>query len=163
VTPASKPVPVFAENSGLCRYIDPGEYRGKRVLWGAFMPNPGETYLSINSLEVEEKREICNYYAEAFQKGIGPVAVCMHSVKHYNELAKKASCTVIHSNSQWMFTEPSGVSSPAYRHRPISKRPSYLFESWSHSGVEFIRALSDLQLRHLARRLAKKKAEILQS
>jgi hypothetical protein len=162
VAPTSKQEPAFAAESSLCRYIHSDEYNiGRRVKWGAFLPNPGETYLSVNSLEVEEKGEICNYYAEAFQQGNGPVAVSTHSVKQHNELARKASCQVIYSNSQWIFTEPSGTSSPAYRHRPISKRPSYPFESWSHSGVEFIRALSDIQLRHLARRLAKKKAEIL--
>jgi hypothetical protein len=155
--------PVFAMESGLCRYIDPNEYNiGKRVSWGAFLPNPGDTHLSVNSLEVEKMREICGYYADAFQKGIGPVAVCTHSVKEYNELARKAPCPIIHSNGQWMFTEPMGTVSPAYRHRPTSRTPNYPFESWSHSGVEFIRALSDLQLRHLARRLAKKKAKVLQ-
>jgi hypothetical protein len=163
VAPTARPYPVFAIESGLCRYIDPGECNGKRVKWGAFLPNPGETHLSVNSLEVEEKPQICSYYADAFQKGIGPVTVSTHSVKQYNELARKASCPLIHSSGQWMFTEPTGTASPAYRHRPVSKRPGYPFESWSHSGVEFIRALSDLQARYLARRLAKKKAEILQA
>jgi hypothetical protein len=130
------------------------------VKWAAFLPNPGELYLSVNSLEAEEKTKICNYYADAFQNSVGPVAVCTHSVKQYNELATKASCPIAHVSGRWMFTEPAGISSPAYKHRPTSKHSDHPFESWSHSGVEFIRALSDVQLRRLARRLAKKKAEI---
>jgi len=160
---ALKAVPTFGPLTLLCRHVDCDGGRRRRASYADFLPNPGDDHLSVNSLEVEAKASVAEYYAAAFQRDARPVGICTHSVREYNEVAKKAQCPIrsVGTPTTWEFDDTNGKSAAAYRHRPVSWNANYPFESRSHCGVEFVRALSDLKLRFLARRLAKKKIEHL--
>ena len=156
---APKPKPTFPAKSRLCRYIDRDEQHGKRASLGAFMPNPGDDNLSVNSFELETQAEICAYYAAAFQGGRSKVAICTHTVLEYNDSGKKALCWIEYSKaaSSWQFSEMNGSKGDAYRHRPVKRTNEFPYESWSHCGAEFVRVLADVKLRQFARRMAKRK------
>ena len=153
--------PTFAERERLARYIAKIErMSGHRPAATAFLSNlsanPNERHLSVNSMEVESVRQIAAYYRLALQADDDRVAVCIHSVAHYNEAGRDAGATISydHSASQWQFGGPKGVEA-AYRHRPGS-RSSRPPDTPSHCGVEFVRALDELNQRRFSRRLAMK-------
>ena len=154
--------PTFAADASLARFIDADQRTGKRPAVAAFIPNPDETYLSVNSIEVEPKDVIADYYREAFQDGQDQVAICTHKIREYTNVAKWASCQILlnATSGQWEFDDSDGKRAPAYRYRPVKPSQNFPFRSVSHCGVEFVRALSDLKIRHIARRLAKRKAEL---
>jgi hypothetical protein len=110
-----------------------------------------------------EKRKDSNF--RCYRTGLwnDKVAICIHTVRDYSESGKKAGCAITfnQTDSCWKFVEPDGAMAVAYRHRPVRKTREFPHESWSHCGVEFIRALSDLKLRQFARRLAKKKIRFI--
>ena len=157
--------PTFPAKAQLLRHVDRDERHGKRASLGAFMPNPGDNHLSVNSLELETRAQIAKYYADVFGNEDGRVAVCMHAVLEYNDSGKKAGCWIAFNRAEsiWEFPEISGQTAAAYRHRPVKRRPEFPFASASHCGVEFVRALADLKLRQFARRMAKRKITFLAS
>jgi hypothetical protein len=155
----AKPTPKFPADSRLLRYIDRDERHGKRASHGAFMPNPGEDHLSVNSLELESAEQIAEYYGDALGSEDGKVAIVTHTVREYNDSGKKAGCWIefYKADSTWVFPEISGQQAVAYRHRPVKRSEEYPYTSWSHCGVEFVRALADVKVRQFARRMAKRK------
>jgi hypothetical protein len=123
------------------------------------MPNPEHDHLSVNALELESRDQIAQYYTDVFGSEEEKVAVCIHRVLEYNDSGKKAGCWVEwnRANSTWEFPETNGTRGMAYRHRPVKRTENFPHVSWSHCGVEFVRALADLKLRQFARRMAKRK------
>jgi hypothetical protein len=118
--------------------------------------NSKNAHLSVNATECEPIGQIASYFRAAFQEGKGEVAVCLHKVHRYVDSGRKAGATIRDTKSepQWVFPE-DGSESPAFRHRPVPAR-KMLTASPSHCGVEFVRALSDVQQRNFARLMAKK-------
>jgi hypothetical protein len=161
----AKPKPAFPAHSHLFRYIYPDEKHGKRASPGAFMPNPGDDHLSVNALELESPEEIAKYYADVFGSEDGSVSVCIHTIFEYNDSGKKANCWIQfnRTNSTWEFLDSTGQQAAAYRHRPVLRSSSFLYSSWSHCGVEFVRVLADVKLRQFARRMVKRKVTIIQT
>ena len=142
--------PTFASNSELARWVDEVNLgRGGRVSSAAFLPSIGETYLSVNSVELESIQKIATYYKDHFQGGAGKVAVSCLKVMDYNEAAKGAGVNLSFDKTgrKWIFTH-GGVSEEAYRHRPTYRL------SDSHCGVETIRGMSGDAPNRFARRLA---------
>ena len=163
----ARATPTFAAKSSLCRYIDRDQRRGRfkdRADHGAFMLNPEEDHLSVNSLEVEPEQQIAEYYASVWGHEDRKVPICVHTIFEYNDSGKKAGCSIWFNqlDSRWQFAETNGTPAAAYRHRPVFRKPDFPYESRSHCGVEFVRALSDLKQRQFARRLAKRKIRIVQ-
>ena len=99
---------------------------------------------------------IASYFREAFQEGKSEVTVCLHKVHKYVDNGRKAGATIRDTKGepQWLFPE-DGSESSAFKHRPVPAR-KMLAASPSHCGVEFVRALSDVQQRNFARLMAKK-------
>jgi len=144
------PAPSFAARYELARYVPPG-YRRRvgRISSAAFLRNPGDTYLSVNSLEVESLSGIAKHYKSIFQQGQGSVAVACRKIMVYNRAALAAGVFVTRDfqSKIWLFLH-HGSNLPAYRHRP-----SHL--SKSHCGVEFtISFAEELAEKKFARRLA---------
>jgi len=127
------------------------------------MPNPGDDHLSVNALELESREQIAEYYADVFGSEDGKVAVCINTIFEYNDSGKKAGCWIEfnRANSTWEFPETNGSRGVAYRHRPVLRTEQFPYASWSHCGVEFVRALAELKLRQFARRMAKRKITLL--
>jgi|SRR3989344_1240332 len=142
--------PTFSPKSELARYVDPDEIKsGGRVSSGAFMPSPVDTYLSVNSLELEKVQEIARYYRQTRQGGTGNVAVACCKVVDYNNAANFAGLSVQKNSvsGRWEFNGAIGVLE-AYKYR-------WTHLSNSHCGVEFINAqLDELRIKKIARRLA---------
>ena len=111
--------PTFREKSELTRYIDDAQrLRDRRPAQGAFQRNPGESHLSVNSLEVESFDEIVRYYQIEIQNDDLPVAVCVHKVAQYNSAGRKAGALITKTDDVWEFAADENLK-PAYRHRPI--------------------------------------------
>ncbi len=129
--------PSFSAKMMLARYVHPQFKKGERLSSAAFLPNPGENHLSVNSLEVESLPTIAEHYRRDLQKDDQKVAIACRKVYAYNKGASVAGVSVIRDKAigKWMFLY-EGVPTPAYKLRatPISS---------SHSGVEFIRAFHD--------------------
>jgi hypothetical protein len=134
----SKPVlpiikPLFKANSELARYV-PSHYlmKGGRVSSAAFLRNPGEDYLSVNSVEIESLPQIAEHYRRDLQKDDKKVALASVKILTYNQGALKAGISVFKNNQLWVFSSQQSLS------------PAYLFRkthlSASHCGIEFIRA-----------------------
>jgi hypothetical protein len=155
--------PSFGERTELTRFIDSDERcSGNRAAASAFLFSPEDfrdpsAHLSVNSLEVETIGEIANYYRSVFQDGDGEVAMCIHKVHRYIDGGRHAGVQVTQSaDFQWVFLE-QGRPSAAFKHRPIPPvRPKSRPPSPSHSGVEFLRSLDDVQQRKFARRMAQR-------
>ncbi len=134
----------------MARYVSPVYRRsGGRISSAAFLRNPGDTYLSVNSLEVESLPEIAKYYKATFQQSKGSVAVACRKIMVYNRAALVAGVLVTRDfqSKIWQFLY-QGSNLPAYRHRP-----SHL--SKSHCGVEFTISFGEeLAEKKFARRLA---------
>ena len=150
-TPA-RLIPSFKANKELARYVDPDELKkGGRVSSGAFLPNPGDTYLSVNSTEVESLHDIRAYYRTTLHKSVGPVIAARRKISDYNNAGNFVgiSITFSNSNNAWEYGTSQGAK-PAYKHRqtPIS---------YSHCGVEYINDnLHQLVVKRISRRLAGK-------
>lgn len=141
--------PTFGGKTELARWVDEVNLgRGGRVSSAAFLPADGESYLSVNALEVESLATIAEFYKRHFQDGFGKVAISCLKITEYNAASKKAGVDVNYNKTQgrWLF-EYNGASEDAYRHR--SNRLSS-----SHCGVETIRAMSGDAPNRFARRLA---------
>jgi len=147
-----RPIPSFKAKSELARYVDPDELmKGGRVSSGAFLPNPGDPYLSVNSTEVESLHHIRAYYRTSLHKGVGPVIAACRKISDYNNAGNFAgiSITFNNSNNAWEYSTSQGPK-PAYKHRrtPVS---------YSHCGVEYINDnLHQLVVKKISRQLAGK-------
>ena len=151
----TRKTPTFKLNRELARYVDIDELQGGRVSSSAFIPNPGEDYLSVNSIEVESLNDIATYYCNVFKNGIGAVAIACRKVSEYNEAAKKSDVRIIFSRAEckWKCNLNDNYHD-AYKHRPTEK-------SYSHSGVEYLgNTLNYLTIKKIARRLSGNKPHI---
>lgn len=146
------------------RYIDPDERRGDRhATMSAFLPsevdlrNPQNVHLSVNSTEVETIPEISDYFRTTQQNGHGEVALYVNKVQRFVDCGRKAGVQIVSQVDEphWTFI---GVNGPegAFRHRPVQAQKTGRPGSPSHCGIEFIRAMNELQQRRFARELAKK-------
>ena len=150
--------PTFSEKSELTHHIDEAQrHSGNRAAPAAFQRNPGEAYLSVNSLEVEKLEDIARYYQAEIQMDDLPVAICSHKVAEYNDAGRKAGALIVRNNAgnAWEYVVNGGVR-PAYKHRPVPPHGVRL-PSPSHCGVEFLETLSELAERQFARLMAKKR------
>ena len=149
--------PKFQTKSQLIRYVDEDQRLPKNSpADDVFIASPGDSHLSVNSLEIENQPTIASRYRQKFQGGAGEVAICVHKIYEYNASAHGTAGQVSYSRSggHWEFRDMSNDLKPAYLHRPA-------IVGDSHCGVEFVRALSDLESIKVARRLAKKKFRVI--
>jgi len=141
--------PSFSAQSTLARFVHPHFKKGERLSSAAFLPNPGEDHLSVNSLEVESLPTIAEHYRRDLQKDEQKVAIACRKVYAYNKGASVAGISVIRNQAigKWMFLH-EGAPTPAYKLRATPL-------SMSHSGVEFIRAFHDeISKKRFSRRMA---------
>jgi len=153
------PRPTFVGRYELARYIDPIERDGTHASWTAFLLTEQdlrsqEPHLSVNSLEVETLEAIADYYRQTIAAGQEDISVCTHKVQRYVECGRSSGAVIVSDPADsWIFTTAGGDRAPAFKHREVRVRGGS--SSLSHCGVEFIRALSEVQQRQLARRLAR--------
>jgi hypothetical protein len=153
----------FTDRTELVRYIDVDQrLKGNRPAPVAFLANPDESYLSINSLAIESMKAIATYYAVALQSGPGPVAAAKHKLATYNDAARNGGVALRYEGGSagWVFVDADDTTKPAYRHRPVSStgdRPA----SPSHCGFECVRVLDELNAHKVARRLAQAKFHLI--
>lgn len=147
--------PSFAENSELARYVSEDDVKkGNRVSSAAFIPNPGDSYLSVNSLELESMEVIASYYRKVFQDGSGKVAIACRKIYEYNSEARRVgiSITFNEEGNTWEYNSNNGREK-AYKHYPVTYPKDK--KSYSHCGVEYINnALDELTQKKIATRLA---------
>lgn len=140
--------PTFGAKTKLARYIDPDFRRPqkKHPKRGAYQRKLGETYLSVNSTEVESIKQIAQIYANQFEQGSRRVGIASPTVDKYNAAAKAVGINLIyHSAKQvWEF----GSSKAAYTHRSFKKNKS-------HCGVEYVEIFEDYQDHRFAVRMSK--------
>lgn len=153
----------FLADSQISRFIH-RDYRmlGGRVSSAAFerkltRARLRETYLSVNSLEIDSMSTIVSYYRKTFEDGRGQVALTIHRIKECNMAGQVAGVSVKFDKNQgcWLFEE-SSTKLPAYR---LRKEPN----SDSHSGVEFVNAFgkNTLAEKKFTRKMViKKKANV---
>ena len=145
-------IPTFKESSHLARYIGK-EFRnlGNRPAAGAYQKKEGETYLSVNSTEVETARQIAQFYSDTIEKGPRPIAIASPIVSDYNRAASDSGIMLKFDEQKkyWEFYN-HGAYEPAYRHRPGKNK-----ENKSHCGIEFVRILSDRMDFQFAVRMAR--------
>lgn len=150
--------PTFARQSEMTRYVPVVQrLKGNRPSSVAFKANPGEDYLSVNSLEVETLQSILIYYKKEIRENCEEVAYCRHKVADYNKGAKSARVDISFNriSSCWEYAGPEGQE-PAYKHRPVSPR-AYRLGSRSHCGVEFIKIFDAIAEKRFAKRMARRK------
>lgn len=139
--------PEFDERSQLTRYVHESEkLRSGRIGTGVFAPNPGDKYLSVNSLEIDSIPQIADYYRSTF-KCKSKVNMVNKRVHEFLEAAEKASLPIfVSEDGLCEFDGPRGRS-PAFKHRPTKL-------SQSHCGVEFIsEEIDPMIVKKIARRL----------
>jgi len=115
----------------------------------AFIPNPGESYLSVNSTEIEPLNDIAVAYRGIFKNGKGPVAVVCRKVSDYNSAARNAGIRISFCKVEckWKYYT-SMMIKDAYKYRPTHK-------SYSHCGVEYLGDDTDYSIiKKIARRLS---------
>ena len=158
--------PTFKGKKELARYVDPDETQGNRhAAASAFLPteedlkNTAKAHLSVNSTEVESRKDIARYFRTIRQNGEGKVALYVNQVIKYVGCGRKAGAIIrsCPDGSPWVFDSVAGKKEDAFLHRPVAPvyrtgRPG----SPSHSGIEFIRTMNERQQRKFARCLAKK-------
>jgi hypothetical protein len=148
--------PRFQKSSKLARYVPDRCLSGDakpRVSSVAFHLNPGEEYLSVNSLEIESTQQIAKCYLALFGTSTRGVPLCTHKIAHYLKSAKDVGLIIAAGQSSWEFVA-DGKQRLAFTHDPIQKqstRPA----SPSHCGVRFVRFLDELQQRKFARGMAR--------
>jgi hypothetical protein len=146
---------VFGGGSKFMRYVDNDQrLKRRRAAPVAFIDNPKGTHLSVHSLDLASKTSIAKYYRDTFQDGRGNAAFCIHTVYEYNEASNGTNGSVKFNRklSSWEFIE-NEQSCAAYKHRPEN-------HYHPHCGVEYVRALDELEMMKVARRLATRKYEI---
>lgn len=144
--------PAFRAKTELTRHVDAAQrLPGNRPAPDVFIANPGDSHLSVNSVDLENLPTIVERYRMR-QGGHGEVSVCVHKVLEYNSAAKNTAAHVTYgiSKSIWEFADRDGIARPAYLHRPADVGDS-------HCGVEYVRVLQELEAHRVARRLAKRR------
>ena len=141
--------PTFGAKKILARYVDEANLgKQSRISSSAFMPNPGEQYLSVNSLEIESLGQVADYYRTRISSRPGTVAISCLTIMEYNRACEAGGVTIVFNKSEgrWIF-QRDGATTPTYRFRPthISK---------SHSGVEPVCMMDSLSAGKFARNLA---------
>jgi hypothetical protein len=147
---------MFGGRSRFTRHIDPDQLlQNRRPAPDAFMPNPGDSHLSIHSLGHESKKSIATRYRTERQGSRGAVRVSIHSIYEYNKASKDTPAEVWFSATtrKWEFADKNGPAE-AYKHRPTATCSS-------HCGIEYVRALDMIQMLRVARRLAEKSVETI--
>ena len=151
-----KPKPTFVARSELARYVDPDELKkGGRVSPAAFVPNPSDNHLSVNSLEIETPQDIATYYRNRFQNGNGKVAIACRKISDYNTAASHAGIIIKFNklDGKWEYYT-GGSPKEAYKHR-------HTHVSYSHCGVEFLKGDTVyLTIKEIARRLSGKRPHL---
>ena len=153
--------PVFSDKTELTRYIDEVQrLSDNRPAFGAFLSNPGDTYLSVNYLHIEEINQIVRYYRKELQRDDQEVAICIHKVAKYNDAGRKAGVSISFDRraSRWEYRTSYGTRA-AYKHRPVPSHGNRL-GSPSHCGVEFVEVLDELSARKFARQMAKNRFHV---
>lgn len=143
--------PSFASRMELARRVDEVNLgNGGRVSSAAFLPIEGETYLSVNSVEMESLKQIAEFYRRQFVPGSGKVFISCLKVMDYTDASKKAGVVMKFDKSsvRWMF-EFNANYQEAFR-----LRDNHL--SKSHCGVETIVTMRGNSPNKFARRLAGK-------
>jgi hypothetical protein len=152
--------PEFKAKSELARYVDKDEYmRGGRVTSGAFLPNPGDDHLFVNSLEIESINDIANYFSKVFEEST--IQICTRKISEYRNSTSGTSIHIHYDRREkkWIF-QVNDQLKDAFKHRPRHTPPP---KSISHCGVEFINSsVGYSDLKKIARRLAGKKPHIHQ-
>lgn len=130
--------PKFSAASQLCRYIHP-DYRKKkkRISPAAFRRTGRETYLSVNSTEVETPKQIAAYYSSLKENGKRPVAISAPRIKDYNDSVRPSGINIVFNRNKaiWEYHNTGGAKR-AYGFYPNARSPS-------HSGANFIADLDD--------------------
>ena len=144
-------IPTFRKASKLARYIE-NEFQNlrNRPAVAAYQKKYGETYLSVNSIEVETVRQIAQFYADTIKKGPRPVAIASPTVADYNSAASDVGIMLQFNkqNNCWEFTN-YGTRELAYQHRPRKNN-----ENKSHCGIEYVRIFNDQMDFRFATRMA---------
>ncbi len=157
--------PSFSTKSLLARYVDEvNRLSGNRPAVATFLDpatNDPNDHLSVNSLEVESRKEIADYYRWKFQGDQGRVALCIHQVHEYTDVGKKCGIRISYDrpSAKWQFAAATKWED-AYRHRPVPAHGTPPTGSPSHCGVEFKRALKEHTAGQFARRLSAKKYHV---
>lgn len=142
--------PIFAPHHQIARYIREEERQNNgRAKPTAFMEDADATRdgLSVNAVEVETINQIAAVYAEKFENGKRPVALCVHDVADYNEAADAHGVTVRpHDEWEWSHTTANGEA-PSY---VLNPRP----RNNSHCLVKYSSMLGDREW-YFSRRLAR--------
>lgn len=155
--------PTFSARSSLVRYVsEENRLKDRRPAVAAFLPDPPSAsperdYLSVNSLEIESVKAVATYYRAKWQNNQGKVALTQHNVFEYTDAARKSGLIMNYDSASgdWLFRE-GGKLSPAYKHHPVVGSHLAL-NSKSHSGVEFVRSLTEYAADKFARRMATKR------
>lgn len=151
----SPKIPTFAKSSRLLRHIDPDfRARNGRTSPAAFRLKENETYLSVNSSEVETDKQIAAYYAKQMENGLRPVAISDPKVQDYSNAAAKVGLSVTYDQSKKQWIVPGLSSQPlAYMHEPRLRPPP----SPSHSGIHFLAHCNEHQAFRFSVHMAKRK------
>ena len=141
----------FSLQTTLFRYI-PNIYRRKKggILVEAFVEDRGDP-LSVNLIGIESKRDVARYYASTFEGG-GRSGVKVSSAKlsKYNKAGEKAGVAIrFNSESrEWTYLDNRGRNCIAYSLTNHANSPS-------HSHVQFVRHLSETDVKKFARAMAR--------
>jgi hypothetical protein len=158
--------PSFKAHTELARYISPDERRAnKHAVYTAFLMNDKDNFgerqshLSVNTRELEPIETISEYYQTVFQNGQGEVAICLHRVIKYVDEGRKFGLVIRwrgDNDLAWVFDDYA-VEALAFKYRPVREDKGHgIPASLSHCGVEFLRALTDVQQRSFARRMVRR-------
>lgn len=141
----------FTLQTTFFRYIRK-EYRRKNggVFIDAFVDERGKP-LSVNSLGIESKQDVARYYAKSFEGGRpSRVAVSSAKLSKYNKAGEKAGVIIRHQSAprEWTCLDNGGKTCAAYALTNHEKSPS-------HSHVQFVRYLSEIDAKKFARAMAR--------
>ncbi len=140
----------FALQTTLFRYIRKKyKYSKRHVSLEAFVEARGEP-LSVNLIGAESKRDVARYYANSFEGGRpSSVAVSSAKLSKYNKAGKKAGVIIRYQSASREWTcDNGGKTYAAYALTNHEKSPS-------HSHVQFVRYLSEIDAKKFARAMAR--------
>jgi len=165
----SKQKPSFSQKSELIRYVDEANrLSNNRPAVATFLPDPPSAepwndHLSVNSLEVEDLKQIAAYHRWKWQDDNGAVALCIHKVHDYTDAGRKAGVDISYdkANAIWQFLDSTQKRGEAYKHRPVKAHGSPPHGSPSHCGVEFSREIKEHEAAKFARRLCRNKFHLV--
>ena len=141
----------FTLGTTLFRYIRK-EYKkdNRGVFVEAFVEERGEP-LSVNSIGIESKRDVARHYANSFETGKpNRVAISFAKLSKYNKAGEKAGVIIRYPSAsrEWTCLDNKGNTCAAYTLTNHKKSPS-------HSHVQFVRYLSEINAKRFARAMAK--------